>query len=144
MEAVTAILGSGLQVGVVLQGKKVRDDNRTLQQAGISQSSNLDSLGFALEPSFAHVSGQSAPKDLPLVLQCDAALLSSRYCNVLALLFFIWSLIQTSQKEMYDFNFRNLFPRIIVNHFDTKFKTPWLASQLLHVVVGISNERIGT
>ncbi|CAA3031939.1 telomere repeat-binding protein 4-like isoform X2 [Olea europaea var. sylvestris] len=78
MEAVTAILGSGLQVGVVLQGKKVRDDNRTLQQAGISQSSNLDSLGFALEPSFAHVSGQRAPKDLPLVLQCDAALLSSR------------------------------------------------------------------
>ncbi|CAI9768323.1 unnamed protein product [Fraxinus pennsylvanica] len=78
MEAVTAILGSGLQVGVVLQGKKVRDDNRTLQQAGISQSSNLDSLGFALEPSFAHVSGQRTPKDLPLVLRCDADLLSSR------------------------------------------------------------------
>ncbi|KAL1559430.1 hypothetical protein AAHA92_09775 [Salvia divinorum] len=33
MEAVTAILGSGVRVGVVLQGKKVRDDNRTLQQA---------------------------------------------------------------------------------------------------------------
>ncbi|CAI9782254.1 unnamed protein product [Fraxinus pennsylvanica] len=78
MEVVTAILGSGLQVGVVLQGKKVRDDNRTLQHAGISQSSNLDSLGFALEPSFAHVCGQRTPNDLPLVLQCDADLLSSR------------------------------------------------------------------
>ncbi|KAL0452827.1 UNVERIFIED_CONTAM: Telomere repeat-binding protein 4 [Sesamum latifolium] len=33
MEAVTAILGNGIRVGVVLQGKKVRDDNRTLQQA---------------------------------------------------------------------------------------------------------------
>ncbi|KAL2558193.1 Telomere repeat-binding protein 4 [Forsythia ovata] len=78
MEAVTAILGSGLQVGVVLQGKKVRDDNRTLQQAGISQSSNLDTLGFALEPSFTHVSRPRTPKDLPLVLQRDADLQSSR------------------------------------------------------------------
>ncbi|PIN12176.1 hypothetical protein CDL12_15222 [Handroanthus impetiginosus] len=55
MEAVTAILGSGIRVGIVLQGKKVRDDNRTLQQAGISQNSNLDTLGFTLEPSFTHV-----------------------------------------------------------------------------------------
>ncbi|XP_060175495.1 telomere repeat-binding protein 4-like isoform X1 [Lycium barbarum] len=55
MEAVTAILGSGLRVGVVLQGKKVRDDNRTLQQAGISQNGNLDTLGFTLEPSFTKV-----------------------------------------------------------------------------------------
>ncbi|CAA3012223.1 telomere repeat-binding 4-like [Olea europaea subsp. europaea] len=78
MEAVTAILRSGLQVGVVLQGKKVRDDNRTLRQAGISQSSNLDTLGFALEPSFTHVSGPRTPKDGPLVLQCDADLQSSR------------------------------------------------------------------
>lgn len=78
MEAVTAILRSGLQVGVVLQGKKVRDDNRTLRQAGISQSSNLDTLGFALEPSSTHVSGPRTPKDLPLVLQCNADLQSSR------------------------------------------------------------------
>ncbi|CAI9774894.1 unnamed protein product [Fraxinus pennsylvanica] len=78
MEAVTAILRSGLQVGVVLQGKKVRDDNRTLRQAGISQSSNLDTLGFALEPSSTHVSGPRTAKDLPLVLQCNADLQSSR------------------------------------------------------------------
>lgn len=55
MEAVTAIIGSGIRVGVVLQGKKVRDDNRTLQQAGISENINLDSVGFTLEPSYTHV-----------------------------------------------------------------------------------------
>ncbi|CAI9092383.1 OLC1v1027605C1 [Oldenlandia corymbosa var. corymbosa] len=61
METVTAILGGGLRVGVVLQGKKVRDDNRTLQQAGISHGGNLDSLGFVLEPSFTEVN--EPPKD---------------------------------------------------------------------------------
>ncbi|KAL0402809.1 UNVERIFIED_CONTAM: Telomere repeat-binding protein 4 [Sesamum radiatum] len=72
MEAVTAILGNGIRVGVVLQGKKVRDDNRTLQQAGISLSSNLDTLGFTLEPSFSHVSPSMTPKKLPSALPCDA------------------------------------------------------------------------
>ncbi|KAI3470749.1 hypothetical protein Pfo_027412 [Paulownia fortunei] len=72
MEAVTAILGSGIRVGVVLQGKKVRDDNRTLQQAGISQSSNLDTLGFTLEPCFTHVSPSMTTKKLPSVFPCDA------------------------------------------------------------------------
>ncbi|KAJ8564973.1 hypothetical protein K7X08_001433 [Anisodus acutangulus] len=51
MEAVKTILGSGLRVGMVLQGTKVRDDDRTLQQAGICQNGNLDNLGFTLEPS---------------------------------------------------------------------------------------------
>ncbi|XP_009785792.1 telomere repeat-binding protein 3-like [Nicotiana tabacum] len=63
MEAVTAILGSGLRVGVVLQGKKVRDDNRTLQQAGISPNDNLDTLGFTLEPSFSKVPLSLSPND---------------------------------------------------------------------------------
>ncbi|KAK4436601.1 Telomere repeat-binding protein 4 [Sesamum alatum] len=72
MEAVTAILGNGIRVGVVLQGKKVRDDNRTLQQAGISESSNLDTLGFTLEPSFSHVSPATTAKKLPSSLPCDA------------------------------------------------------------------------
>ncbi|MCD7452345.1 hypothetical protein HAX54_016273 [Datura stramonium] len=63
MEAVTAILGSGLRVGVVLQGKKVRDDNRTLQQVGISQNGNLDTLGFTLEPGFTKVPLSLSPKD---------------------------------------------------------------------------------
>ncbi|CAN4090075.1 unnamed protein product [Withania somnifera] len=50
MEAVKTILGSGLRVGMVVQGKKVRDDNKTLQQVGISQNGNLDTVGFTLEP----------------------------------------------------------------------------------------------
>ncbi|XP_038712045.1 telomere repeat-binding protein 4-like isoform X2 [Tripterygium wilfordii] len=51
MEAVTSIFGDGLRVGVVLRGKNVRDDNRTLSQTGISCKDNLDSLGFILEPN---------------------------------------------------------------------------------------------
>ncbi|CAH9103881.1 unnamed protein product [Cuscuta epithymum] len=64
MEAVTTILNGSLRVGVVLHGKKVRDDGRTLQQAGISQNSDLDALGFTLEPSMSQVSS-SSPKDHP-------------------------------------------------------------------------------
>lgn len=51
MEAVTAILGGGLHVGVILHGKKVRDDSKTLIQTGISRDHQLDALGFTLEPS---------------------------------------------------------------------------------------------
>lgn len=51
MEAVTAILQEGLGVGVLLQGEKVKDDERTLLQSGISQNGNLDNLGFSLEPT---------------------------------------------------------------------------------------------
>lgn len=47
----SAILGGGLHVGVLLHGKKVGDDNRTLHQSGISCEENLDSLGFMLEPN---------------------------------------------------------------------------------------------
>ncbi|KAL8470505.1 hypothetical protein ACS0TY_033126 [Phlomoides rotata] len=71
MEAVTAILGSGIRVGVFLQGKKVRGDNRTLQQAGISQNNNLDSLSFALEPCFTHASPSKTTQKLPSVLPCE-------------------------------------------------------------------------
>ncbi|KAK9154318.1 hypothetical protein Sjap_001798 [Stephania japonica] len=51
LEALTAILGGGVHVGVVLQGKKVRDDNKTLLQTGISHHDKLDTLGFTLEPT---------------------------------------------------------------------------------------------
>ena len=51
MEAVTAILGGGLHIGVLLQGQKVRDDNVTLLQSGICHDEQLDSLGFTLEPN---------------------------------------------------------------------------------------------
>lgn len=50
MEAVTAILRGGIHVGVLLQGKKIRDDSKTLLQAGISHGDKLDKLGFILEP----------------------------------------------------------------------------------------------
>ncbi|CAK9135625.1 unnamed protein product [Ilex paraguariensis] len=70
METVTAILGGGLHVGVLLQGKKVREDNRTLLQTGISCSGNLDTLGFTLEPC---ISPTSPPvKDPPLSVSCEA------------------------------------------------------------------------
>ncbi|KAI4299563.1 hypothetical protein L6164_033007 [Bauhinia variegata] len=55
-ESVMAILGGGVRVGVLFHGKKVRDDNRTLLQTGISCKENLDNLGFALEPSSLQVS----------------------------------------------------------------------------------------
>ncbi|KAK8919012.1 Telomere repeat-binding protein 3 [Platanthera zijinensis] len=51
MEAVMAVLGDGLCVGILLQGKKVRDDSKTLRQAGISYEDKMDGLGFTLEPS---------------------------------------------------------------------------------------------
>ncbi|KAL1542187.1 telomere repeat-binding protein 4-like [Salvia divinorum] len=72
MEAITAILGNGVRVGVVLQGKKVRDDNRTLQQAGISQNSDLDTLDFTLEPTFTNICSSMTPKKLTSVFPCDA------------------------------------------------------------------------
>ncbi|TYG85008.1 hypothetical protein ES288_A13G018500v1 [Gossypium darwinii] len=50
MEAVTALLGGRIHVGVLLQEKKVRDDSRTLLQTGISSEDSLDALGFTLEP----------------------------------------------------------------------------------------------
>ncbi|KAM2891607.1 hypothetical protein COP2_009875 [Malus domestica] len=53
MEAVTSILGDGLHVGILVQGKKVRDDNKTLLQTGISQDDKRHNLGFILEPKRA-------------------------------------------------------------------------------------------
>ncbi|KAG2279165.1 hypothetical protein Bca4012_012151 [Brassica carinata] len=50
MEAVTALLDDGISIGVLAQGKKVRDDNSTLSQTGLSRRENLGNLGFTLEP----------------------------------------------------------------------------------------------
>ncbi|CAL0307635.1 unnamed protein product [Lupinus luteus] len=49
-EALMAMLGGGVHVGVLLHGKKVRDDNITLRQTGVSCEENLNKLGFVLEP----------------------------------------------------------------------------------------------
>ncbi|CAL0334843.1 unnamed protein product [Lupinus luteus] len=51
MEEVMAILGDSVHVGVLLQEEKVKDDNRTLMQTGISCKENLDTLTVVLEPS---------------------------------------------------------------------------------------------
>ncbi|KAG1337866.1 telomere repeat-binding protein 2 [Cocos nucifera] len=73
MEAVTAFLGGGLHVGVLLQGKKVRDDNKTLLQAGISHVDKLDNLGFMLEPKSTGASSPVTTPEYPHTLRpCDA------------------------------------------------------------------------
>lgn len=71
MEAVTAILRGGLHIGVLLQGKEVKDDSRTLLQTGISHNDYLDTLGFTLEPSSATASPPMSPKDPPVLLPCE-------------------------------------------------------------------------
>nr|GMD52895.1 telomere repeat-binding protein 4-like [Ipomoea batatas] len=72
MDAVTTILGGSLRVGVILHGNKVRDDNRTLEQAGISHNGDLDALGFTLEPNSSQVSSSLPPKDPPASLLAAA------------------------------------------------------------------------
>ncbi|XP_020086617.1 telomere repeat-binding protein 2-like isoform X3 [Ananas comosus] len=72
MEAVTAILSGGLHVGVLLQGKKVRDDNKTLRQAGLSDDDKLENLGFTLEPNSAQAPQQlTVAEDRHLLDACD-------------------------------------------------------------------------
>ncbi|XP_073119415.1 telomere repeat-binding protein 4-like [Henckelia pumila] len=71
METVTSILRGGIRIGVVLQGKKVRDNNITLQQACISQSCNLSNLGFTLEPNYTRVPESRDPEKPPIVLPSD-------------------------------------------------------------------------
>ncbi|KAF2311856.1 hypothetical protein GH714_027020 [Hevea brasiliensis] len=68
MEAVTAILGGGLRVGVLLQGKKVRDDNKTLLQTGICHNIQLDALGFSLEPNSSRTPPSLSPGDSPFLV----------------------------------------------------------------------------
>ncbi|KAG1371713.1 telomere repeat-binding protein 2 [Cocos nucifera] len=73
LEAVTAILGRGLRVGVLLQGRKVRDDSKTLRQAGISHGERLDNLGFTLEPNPTQAPAPLAnPEDPHLLHFSDA------------------------------------------------------------------------
>ncbi|KAK9057601.1 hypothetical protein SSX86_022437 [Deinandra increscens subsp. villosa] len=69
MEAVTSLLSGDLHVGVMLQGKKIRDDDKTLLQTGIHNK--LDALGFTLEPN--HLQNQSSlcPKDQSVQLSPD-------------------------------------------------------------------------
>ncbi|GMP49328.1 hypothetical protein CsSME_00016350 [Camellia sinensis var. sinensis] len=78
MDAVTAILGGGLRVGV-LQGKKIRDDNKTLLQTGICHNNKLDALGFSLEPNPSHAPQSLCHEDRPFLLACDTPQPLTRY-----------------------------------------------------------------
>lgn len=71
LEAVTALLGGELRVGVRLQGKKIRDDNRTLLQSGICHDDKVESLGFTLEPNPSHVSAPVSSEDDSLMFSTD-------------------------------------------------------------------------
>jgi hypothetical protein len=71
LEAVTAILGGGLRVGVLHHGKKVRDDSKTLIQAGIGQDDMLDNLGFSLEPNCTQNPQVQVPEDISFLETID-------------------------------------------------------------------------
>ncbi|KAI7756819.1 hypothetical protein M8C21_007500 [Ambrosia artemisiifolia] len=66
MEAVTAIFSGELHVGVMLQGKRIRDDDKTLSQTGICHDNKLDALGFTLEPNELQVSSFLCHENQPL------------------------------------------------------------------------------
>ncbi|KAH9619800.1 hypothetical protein KSS87_012885 [Heliosperma pusillum] len=71
MEAVSALLGGGLRVGVFLQGKKIRDDNRTLVQSGICHDNKAESLGFSLEPNPSQIRVPVCSEDNSLIVSPD-------------------------------------------------------------------------
>ena len=79
MEAVTTILGGGLRVGVLLQGKKIRDDEKTLLQTGICRDNKLDALGFSLEPSPSQAPPPLCHEDCPFLLTSDTPQPLTRY-----------------------------------------------------------------
>lgn len=72
MEAMSAVLGGGLRVGILLQGKKVRDDSKTLLQTGIARDNELDSLGFSLEPQTSQTPPPLRPLDSSFMLPRDS------------------------------------------------------------------------
>ncbi|PON38587.1 Octamer-binding transcription factor [Parasponia andersonii] len=67
MDAVTSILGEGLHVGILVQGKKVKDDNKTLVQTGISQYNKHSNLGFILEPEHSQTATSPFTKNESLL-----------------------------------------------------------------------------
>ncbi|KAJ4915291.1 Telomere repeat-binding protein 5 [Raphanus sativus] len=73
LEAVTTILEGGLRIGVLVHGKKVRDDNKMLLQNGISLDTLSDTLGFCLEPNPPQSTKQLSPEDSDFVRPCNNA-----------------------------------------------------------------------
>ena len=67
------LLGGGLCVGILFQGKKIRDDNKTLLQSGISQSHNIDTVEFVLVPnSSTEPSTPICPREIPAPFRFDS------------------------------------------------------------------------
>ncbi|KAJ0244857.1 Telomere repeat-binding protein 5 [Hirschfeldia incana] len=71
LEAVNTILEGGLRIGVLLHGKKVRDDNKMLLQSGISLDTLSDTLGFCLEPNPPQSTKPLSPEDSDFVRPCN-------------------------------------------------------------------------
>ncbi|KAG2566886.1 telomere-binding protein 1-like [Panicum virgatum] len=67
MDVVNSIMQGGLRVGVLLQGKDIQDDNKTLRQAGICHDKKLNNIDFTLECE----SGQDSPSRVLIPEQMD-------------------------------------------------------------------------
>ncbi|CAN6239835.1 unnamed protein product [Urochloa humidicola] len=67
MDAVNNIMQGGLRVGVLLQGKDIQDDNKTLRQAGICHDKELNNIDFTLECE----GGQDSPSGVVTPEQMD-------------------------------------------------------------------------
>lgn len=79
MDAAMNLLGGGLRVRVLMQGKKVPDEAASLSQIGISRSAKPESLGFMLEPSPVLTSASATAEDPLLVLSRAANQPAARY-----------------------------------------------------------------
>ncbi|OEL30852.1 Telomere-binding protein 1 [Dichanthelium oligosanthes] len=67
MDVVNTIMKGGLRVGVLLQGKDIQDDNKTLRQAGICHDKKLNNIDFTLECE----GGQDSPSGAIIPEQMD-------------------------------------------------------------------------
>ncbi|XP_010232874.1 telomere-binding protein 1 isoform X2 [Brachypodium distachyon] len=74
MDVVTSIIEGGLRVGVLLEGKNIQDDSKTLRQARICHGQNLDNIDFTLECEAGQNSspGVMIPEEMN-ILGADAA-----------------------------------------------------------------------
>lgn len=61
LDALTALLCDDFCVGVQVQGKKLRDDSKTLVEAGICHGGMLQNLSFTLDPKRNRVATPSFP-----------------------------------------------------------------------------------
>lgn len=74
MEAVSTIIGHGIHVGILLRGKKVRDDNKTLIQTGICHDNQDECLGFTLEPHSSQTPSSFCHGAPPSTFSCSSTL----------------------------------------------------------------------